>query len=104
MATRKRTHPGYIEELPSGSFRAVVPAGTDPLTSGYPRTTRRRRRFEPCSHDSCGGQVRTNDPGAKATPVRIQTAPHLAIPATAPRPAEARRYTRIPANSQGRAK
>ena len=30
---------GYIEELPSGSFRAVVYAGTDPLT-GRPRYLR----------------------------------------------------------------
>jgi integrase len=32
MPPRKRRGRGYIEELPSGSFRAVVPAGMDPLT------------------------------------------------------------------------
>lgn len=26
---------GYVEELPSGSFRAVVCAGVDPLTHRY---------------------------------------------------------------------
>jgi len=32
MAARKRRPRGYIEELPSGNFRAVVSAGVDPLT------------------------------------------------------------------------
>lgn len=32
MPPRKRRPRGYIEELPSGNFRAVVYAGTDPLT------------------------------------------------------------------------
>jgi integrase len=32
MARRRRRPRGYIEELPSGSFRAVVYAGIDPLT------------------------------------------------------------------------
>ncbi len=32
MPPRSRRGRGYIEELPSGSFRAVVPAGRDPLT------------------------------------------------------------------------
>lgn len=32
MPPRKRRHRGHIETLPSGSFRAVVFAGTDPLT------------------------------------------------------------------------
>jgi integrase len=32
---RKRRPRGYIEELPSGSFRAVVFAGTDPLTKKH---------------------------------------------------------------------
>jgi integrase len=32
MPPRKRRGRGYIEELPSGSFRVVVPAGKDPLT------------------------------------------------------------------------
>lgn len=33
MPPRKRRSRGYIEQLPSGSWRAVVYAGTDPLTS-----------------------------------------------------------------------
>lgn len=32
VPSRPRRHRGYIEPLPSGSFRAVVYAGTDPLT------------------------------------------------------------------------
>jgi integrase len=32
MARRKPQHRGYLEPLPSGSYRAVVYAGTDPLT------------------------------------------------------------------------
>lgn len=32
MPPRTRRGRGYIEELPSGSFRVVVPAGRDPLT------------------------------------------------------------------------
>ena len=39
MPPRKRRSRGYIEELPSGSIRAVVYAGTDPLT-GKPRYVR----------------------------------------------------------------
>jgi hypothetical protein len=37
-----RSQRGYIEALPSGSFRAVVPAGTDRLTG------RRRSLWETC--------------------------------------------------------
>ena len=32
MARRKPQHRGYLEPLPSGHYRAVVYAGTDPLT------------------------------------------------------------------------
>src|SRR4051794_32613420 len=32
MSTRSRRRRGHIEELPSGSFRVIVYAGTDPLT------------------------------------------------------------------------
>ena len=32
MAARNRRGRGYIETLPSGSYRAVVPSGMDPLT------------------------------------------------------------------------
>ncbi len=32
MAAGKRRSRGHIEELPSGSFRAIVFAGVDPLT------------------------------------------------------------------------
>jgi integrase len=39
---RTRDHRCYIEELPSGSYRAVVPAGSDPLTG------RRRPLRETC--------------------------------------------------------
>jgi integrase len=39
---RSRAQRGYIEGLPSGSFRAVVPARTDPLTG------RRRSLRETC--------------------------------------------------------
>jgi Phage integrase family len=39
---RSRSQRGYIEELASGSFRAVVPAGLDPLTK------RRRSLRETC--------------------------------------------------------
>jgi integrase len=44
MAPRKRRPRGYIEELPSGSFRAVVYAGVDPLTGKpqYLRETAKR--------------------------------------------------------------
>jgi hypothetical protein len=38
MASRRRRR-GYIEPLPSGSFRAVVSTGVDPLT-GTPRYIR----------------------------------------------------------------
>jgi integrase len=34
--TRKRWTRGHVEELPSGSFRAVVYAGLDPLTRRPP--------------------------------------------------------------------
>ncbi|MGD9529843.1 hypothetical protein [Pseudonocardia sp.] len=39
MPPRKRRSRGFIEQLPSGSHRAVVYAGTDPLT-GRPRYVR----------------------------------------------------------------
>jgi integrase len=39
MPPRKRRQRGHIAELPSGSFRAVVYGGTDPLT-GEPRQLR----------------------------------------------------------------
>ncbi len=39
MPARKRRPRGHIGELPSGSFRVVVYAGTDPLT-GKPRQLR----------------------------------------------------------------
>jgi len=39
MPPRKRRTRGFIEQLPSGSYRAVVYAGTDPLT-GRPRYVR----------------------------------------------------------------
>ena len=39
MPPRKRRRRGYIEQLPSGSYRAVVSAGSDPLT-GKPRYLR----------------------------------------------------------------
>jgi len=32
MPSRRRRSRGHIEELPSGSFRAIVYAGTDPIT------------------------------------------------------------------------
>jgi integrase len=32
MPPRQRRARGHIEELPSGKFRAIVYAGTDPLT------------------------------------------------------------------------
>ena len=42
MPRHARDHRGYIERLPSGSHRAVVPAGSDPLTG------RRRPLRETC--------------------------------------------------------
>jgi integrase len=43
MPARRRRPRGYIEELPSGSFRAVVYAGADPLT-GRPHYLRETAR------------------------------------------------------------
>jgi hypothetical protein len=38
------TRPGHIERLPSGSYRVIVCAGTDPLTGRRLRPVRRRSR------------------------------------------------------------
>jgi integrase len=45
MPPRTRRRRGYVEQLPSGSFRAVVYAGVDPLTGKYTyvRETRKTR-------------------------------------------------------------
>ena len=50
MPPPKRRSRGYIEELPSGSFRAVVPAGTDQLT-------RRRRSIRETTTSYAEAQV-----------------------------------------------
>ena len=45
MPPRSRRRRGYVEQLPSGSYRAVVYAGIDPLTRRYTyvRETRKTR-------------------------------------------------------------
>ena len=50
MAARNRRGRGYIETLPSGSYRAVVPSGMDPLTG-------RRRNLRETTATSAEAEV-----------------------------------------------
>jgi integrase len=56
---RPRRHRGYLEQLPSGSFRAVVYAGTDPLTNKpkYLRETHRTKGAAEIALARLQGQV-----------------------------------------------